>query len=105
MSPQFGLSDKDIKKINSVFLKYPEITKVIIYGSRAKGNYKPASDIDLTLFTNKNNISFLFKIENEIDDLLLPYKVDLSIYSLLDNENLKEHIDRCGQVFYLHSDN
>ncbi len=100
MSYQFGLAEEDIKKINSVFLKYIEITKVMIYGSRAKGDFKASSDIDLSVFTDKKDISFLFKIENEIDDLLLPYKVDLSFYSLLDNENLKDHIDRVGQVFF-----
>ncbi len=100
MSYQFGLAEEDIKKINSVFLKYIEITKVMIYGSRAKGDFKASSDIDLSVFTEKKDISFLFKIENEIDDLLLPYKVDLSLYGLLDNENLKDHIDRVGQVFF-----
>ncbi len=100
MSYHFGLAEEDIKKINSVFLKYIEITKVMIYGSRAKGDFKASSDIDLSVFTEKKDISFLFKIENEIDDLLLPYKVDLSLYGLLDNENLKDHIDRVGQVFF-----
>jgi predicted nucleotidyltransferase len=96
----FGLSEADVQKIKSVFVKYSEVQKVIIYGSRAKGNYKPSSDIDLTMFTDRKDISFLFKIENEIDDLLLPYKVDLSIFELLENESLKDHIQRIGQVFY-----
>ncbi len=100
MSYQFGLAEEDINKINSVFSKYPDITKVIIYGSRAKGDFKASSDIDLSLVTERKDVSFLFKIENEIDDLLLPYKVDLSIYSLLDNDNLKDHINRIGQVFF-----
>lgn len=97
----FGLSPDCIEKLNKVFKNYPTIEKVVLYGSRAKGNYKPGSDIDLTLFTAELNLSFLFKIENEIDDLLLPYKVDLSLYSLIDNEQLKDHILRVGRVFYL----
>jgi predicted nucleotidyltransferase len=100
MSLKFGLSEADIEKIKLVFLKYSDIEKVVIYGSRAKGNYKPSSDIDLTIFTENKEISFLFKIENEIDDLMLPYKVDLSIFALLENESLKDHILRIGQVFY-----
>lgn len=98
---KFGLSVDVINKIQSVFKKYSAIDKVILYGSRAKGNFKSASDIDLTLMTDNKDLSFLFKIENDIDDLLLPYKVDLSIYSLLDNENLKDHIQRVGVEFYL----
>ncbi len=97
---KFGLSNSEIQKIQSIFQKYPEIEKVIVYGSRALGTFKPTSDIDLTMMTSNKDLSFLFKIENEIDELLLPYKVDISIYSMLDNENLKEHILRVGQEFY-----
>ena len=96
-----GLSFGSVDKLKQVFKKHPTIQKVVLYGSRAKGNYKPASDIDLTMFTSETDLSFLFKIENEIDDLLLPYKVDLSIYSLLDNDQLKDHINRVGKVFYV----
>jgi predicted nucleotidyltransferase len=97
---KFGLAADMIDKINSVFKKYPTIEKVILYGSRAKGNFKSASDIDLTIICSTQDLSFLFQVENEIDDLLLPYKVDLSFYSLLDNENLRDHINRVGIVFY-----
>ena len=97
---KFGLSKSEIQKIQSIFKKYPEIEKVILYGSRALGTFKPASDIDLTMMTSNKDLSFLFKIENEIDELMLPYKVDLSIHSMLDNENLKEHIQLVGQEFY-----
>ena len=100
MISKFGLSEVDNQKIKSIFFKHPEIEKVLIYGSRAKGNFKPSSDIDLTIITKKKDITFLFTVENEIDDLLLPYKVDLSIFDLLENESLKEHILRVGQIYY-----
>ncbi len=100
MSYQFGLAEEDIQKINSVFLKYTEITKVVIYGSRAKGDFKASSNIDLSVFTDKKDISFLSKVEKEIDDLGLPYKVDMSIHSLLENDSLKNHIKLIGQVFF-----
>ncbi len=100
MTLKFGLQSEDISKINSVFKKYKSIDKVIIYGSRAKGNYKPASDIDLTLISVDSDLTFLLRLQTEIDDLLLPYKVDLSVYSLLDNENLKDHINRVGLLLY-----
>ena len=97
----FGLDDGDVEKIRNIFRSLPQISKVIIYGSRALGNFKPGSDIDLTVVTNETSLSFLFTIETAIDDLLLPYKVDLSLYSLLDNVNLKDHISRRGIVFYI----
>lgn len=96
-----GLPTNVIQSLKSVFAKYKPIEKVILYGSRAKGNFKPGSDIDLTIITSEKDLSFLFKIENDIDELLLPYKVDLSILSLLDNENLKDHIQRVGVQFYV----
>ena len=75
--PGFGLPERVLENFKVIFGKYPQIEKVVVYGSRAKGNFKPTSDIDLTIYTSEKELSFLFKIENEIDDLLLPYKVDL----------------------------
>ncbi len=96
----FGLKDADIKLIKSVFLRYKNITKVVLYGSRAMGNYRNASDIDLTMFGNNLNMDILLRIENELDDLLLPYNIDLSIYDKIENKDLKDHINRVGKVFY-----
>ena len=95
-----GLSNEIIEKINVVFAKYALVTTAILYGSRAKGNYKLGSDIDLTLICPSCDLSTLFKIENDLDDLLLPYKIDLSIKSQIDNPDLLEHIERVGVIFY-----
>ncbi len=47
------------------------------------------------------DLTILFKIENELDDLLLPYKIDLSVFSDIENPELLGHIERVGKVFYL----
>jgi type I restriction enzyme S subunit len=96
---QFGLSNDDIDKIKVVFAKFPEIERVVIYGSRAKGNYKPSSDIDLTLVGDKLTLSLLQSLENDIDDLLLPYKFDISIFHQISNPDLIAHIERVGKEF------
>jgi predicted nucleotidyltransferase len=101
---KFGLSIETIGKINSVFAKFPEIKKVIIYGSRAKGNYKKGSDIDLTLVGENINLSLTNKIEMQIDELLLPYTMDISIFHQIDNEELIKHINRVGNLFYSKTD-
>ena len=85
--------------INSVFKKYPQIEKVILYGSRAKGNFRANSDIDLTLVAPALSLTDLLRIENELDDLLLPYKIDLSLQHQLDNQELIDHINRVGVEF------
>jgi len=96
---KFGLSHQTISKLKSVFSQRSEIEKVILYGSRAKGNYRPGSDIDLTLVAPKMNLSQLLKLESEIDELLLPYKVDLSLFHAIENEDLVKHIQRVGVKF------
>lgn len=97
---KFGLQQKDINDINTIFVQYPEIEQVILYGSRAKGNFKPASDIDLTIIDNELSYSQVLEIENKIDDLLLPYYVDLSQKSKVSNPDLLAHFARVGQLFY-----
>ena len=97
---QFGLKPEVITQINHIFAEYPEISKAILYGSRAKGNYKNGSDIDLTLISDRLSHRQLLQIQNQIDDLLLPYSVDLSIFSSIDNLHLIEHINRVGITFY-----
>ena len=95
-----GLDLETEKKIKEVFSSFDEIDKVILYGSRAKGNYKIGSDIDLTLYGKNLKLQIIYKIQEKLDELYLPYKFDLSIYAHLDNLELKESIDNSGVVFY-----
>jgi len=100
---QFGLPPTTINDINKVFKKYPQINKVIIYGSRAKGNYHNGSDIDLTIIGENIDLQLLHTIELDLDELMIPYKIDLSIYDHIHNNDLKEHIQRVGQIYYQNS--
>ena len=95
-----GLSQSTLDKLNSVFQKHTAIESAFVYGSRAKGNYKAGSDIDLTIKGEVIPFLELMKIEDEIDDLYLPYMVDLSHYKQLKNINLIDHIDRVGVRIY-----
>lgn len=95
-----GLSQATLDKLNSVFKQHRAIDSVLIYGSRAKGNYRPGSDIDLTIQGGMIEFAELMQIEDQIDDLLLPYTVDLSCYNQLANADLIAHIDRVGVVIY-----
>ncbi len=97
---KFGLPDKTIDMMHVVFKKYKQIDKVVLYGSRAKGNYRNGSDIDLTLFGNDIDYKLQIDIFDDLDELLLPYMIDLSVYYDISNDKLKEHITRVGEVFY-----
>ncbi len=98
---KFGLSDATIEKIQAVLARYPQVETAVLYGSRAKGNYKPGSDIDLTLYGGEDlTLRVLLRLMSEMDDLLLPYTIDLSIYHTIDHPNLIDHIERVGIPFY-----
>lgn len=96
----FGLEDNNIEEIRAVFRKFLTIDAVILYGSRAKGNFKTGSDIDITLIGENLSYKDLVNISLEVDDLLLPYEFDLSIYNDIESEDLIRHIKRIGVEFY-----
>lgn len=96
----FGLPPATLDKLSSVFARHNAIDAVLIYGSRAKGNYRAGSDIDLTLKGREIAFAEFMQIEDQIDDLMLPYTVDLSQYRQLENADLIAHIDRVGVEIY-----
>ena len=95
-----GLKDQQIENIKQVFSKYHHVDKVLIYGSRALGNYKRASDIDLAIKGENVNSTDEMKITFDLDDLMLPYKFDITIYKRIKNQELLNHIDQFGKVIY-----
>jgi predicted nucleotidyltransferase len=97
---KFGLKEDIIEKITEVFASVSEVDEVIIYGSRAKGENKRGSDIDIVLKGEKLTLNELNKISLVLDDLLLPYTFDLSIYHRINNSELLDHINRVGKTIY-----
>lgn len=95
-----GLSDETVAAIQGVLSGYPEVEKAVLYGSRAKGNYKNGSDIDLTLFGEQLSDAAASRIYWALDDLLLPYTIDLSLFSQLRHAGLIDHIRRLGVVLH-----
>lgn len=101
MSAPHGLKEETVHKIRSVLAQRPEVEQALLYGSRAKGNYREGSDIDLTLVGGEDlTMRVLYRIMEELDDLLLPYMIDLSIYNHIGDQGVVEHIKRVGIVFY-----
>ena len=96
----YGLKQDTIDAIIQCLAAIEAIEEAVLYGSRAKGDFKNGSDIDLTLKGEKLALSDIFQLENQLDDLLLPYKFDISIYKQIENPDLIKHIQRVGIVFY-----
>ncbi|MDR1625490.1 MAG: nucleotidyltransferase domain-containing protein [Spirochaetia bacterium] len=98
---QYGLSDRSLATLASIFGKYPGLRQAILYGSRAKGTYRSGSDIDLALKTDDTfTRGDLLRIAGDFEDSDLPYCVDVCLYSKLSNPDLRAHIDRAGKLLY-----
>jgi predicted nucleotidyltransferase len=95
-----GLPENAVERLCAIFADYPSISRVILYGSRAMGTSRPGSDVDLVIEAESMSLTELLAIENRVDDLLLPWKFDLSLRHTIDNPDLQEHIKRVGVTFY-----
>jgi len=96
-----GLTPEDMALIIDAIKSFPKIRKVILFGSRAKGNYKPGSDVDLAIEAGHNGHSIatsLAAILNE--ESLLPYMFDVVDLPSITEQSLVEHIQRVGRVVY-----
>ena len=101
----YGLKDSDLDDIIGILRNFPEVEEGLIYGSRAKGNYKRGSDVDIALkgsglsYSIVGEISFLLN-----EETLMPYFFDVLNYHSLDNMELRDHIDRVGRLIYQRSE-
>lgn len=96
----YGLTDDELKKLRTLFARQKEIEQVVLYGSRAKGNYKPFSDVDITLVGLDLTRRHLNQLVADIDESSLPYQFDISIFHAITNAELVEHIKRKGVLLY-----
>ncbi|TVQ33963.1 MAG: nucleotidyltransferase domain-containing protein [Wenzhouxiangella sp.] len=95
----WGLRAEEVNGIRRVLAAHPAVEKAIVYGSRALGTQKPGSDIDITLI-GQMAWSELHQIETDLDNLDLPYTIDLSLASQIENQALSQHIQKHGQQLY-----
>lgn len=94
-----GLPAHAAARMRTVFAMHPNIETVVLFGSRAKGNHMPASDIDLALL-GRVGFGEMAKTNEELDDLLLPWEIDLLQLDSISNQDLRKHIAGVGQIFY-----
>ena len=100
MNDSFGLPERTMNELLDYFKSKPEIEKVVIYGSRAKGTYRNGSDIDFAIWSDNESIS---GIAIDLDDLPTPYKFDVINYKTLIHQGMKNSIDTEGKIFYQRS--
>ena len=87
----FGLKENELKEIKEI-LKRENVKTAIIFGSRAKGNFKKGSDIDLAIIGDERKISYILN-----EETFLPYFFDVVNLDKISNKNLLSHIKRVGK--------
>ena len=93
---KFGLTKKQMDIILHVFLDYPFVDEVILFGSRSTGEHKRTSDIDIALKGNMDR-NQLSKVKRALQDAtLIPLFFDIIDYSKISNKLLLEEIDKKG---------
>ncbi|BEP30305.1 nucleotidyltransferase domain-containing protein [Helicovermis profundi] len=97
----YGLLKRDLDYIIKSVSKYSEIEEVIIFGSRAMGNFKKASDIDLALKGDLVDRNILRRVNEDLNEVYpIPYFLDIINYQDISNEKLKTHIDDVGKSIW-----
>lgn len=96
-----GLRQSDIDYIIKVISEFSEIEKAIVFGSRAKGNFKPGSDVDIAIYGDNITFDTLSALHSRLEEQgPLPYFFDVVDYTHLNHKELKKYIDRAGKVIF-----
>jgi len=97
-----GLRQPDLDIVLSVLSEFPNIKEAVIFGSRAKGNFRNGSDVDIALKGENINLEIVTTISYKLnEETILPYKFDVLDYQSINNNKLTEHINRKGISFYI----
>jgi len=100
MNSRHGLTDKAVAQIAGALARFPAVERAVLFGSRAKAMHKPGSDIDLALVGDALDWRTLGRIDDALDDLLLPYRFSLLIYGKNTDPEIAAHIERVGVRFF-----
>jgi len=100
MSTRHGLKERTVAQVQEVLARFPQVERAVLFGSRAKGVQKPGSDIDLALSGPRLDWRVLGRIEDALDDLLLPYDFSLLHHHERTDPEVAGHIARVGFPFY-----
>ena len=96
----FGLPFFILDQLIIVFKKYPEVESVMIYGSRAKGNFRDGSDIDLAVFGPKLTPEDFAMLCSDLEDLSIIFKIDCVHFENIKRQILKEKISQEGRLIF-----
>ena len=93
---KFGLKERELDEIKVLYYLFPEIDEIVIFGSRARGDYNKVSDIDIAIKGDVDKI--MYKIRDYFEESSIIYTVDVVNYISISNQNFKENIDNEGII-------
>ena len=94
---EFGIDAETLRRLSEILLSDQKVSKALIFGSRSKGDFQKGSDIDIALSGSKISIEDILSMKIRLEQLMLPYTVDLIRFENISNQELKEHIKRVGK--------
>ena len=97
---EYGFRQRVLDFIVNLPNLYPEIQKIVLYGSRAKGTFKPGSDIDLAVYGPGLDFDTVREITNYLEGLPTLYQFDVTHMDTLKHQGLKDHVGRVGKLIY-----
>ena len=95
-----GIPQADSQRLLELIRTRSHVLKIVLYGSRALGRQRAGSDIDLCLVAPSMALGELLELGAALDDLLLPWQIDLQLRHLIAHEGLLAHIERAGQLLW-----
>ena len=95
-----GISQRFIHELQSYCSENDQIEKVLLFGSRARGDFHRSSDIDLAFFTKKSSHTAQNLIEHRIQEMPTPLKVDIIFFNRLAKEKMISNIKKEGVAIY-----
>ena len=95
-----GLPNEASEQLLMAISAHPQVEQVVLYGSRALGRQRSGSDVDLCILAPEMGLAELLELGAQLDDLLLPWRIDLQLDHLITHEGLRNHIQRAGLVVW-----
>jgi len=96
----FGLSAAILDELRLVFSRFSAVDRVLIYGSRARGDFRPGSDIDLLVLAPTMAAPELARLWMALDDLPIIFRLDVSLCQEVDNPKLMRNMLADGVTLY-----
>ncbi len=102
---KFGIERETLEKIIEIFKRYKQVKKVCIFGSRARGDFKKGSDIDICVWLDDNGENIIYRIEDELEEINIILLFDIVVFNNITKESLKNSILKEGVIIYEREDN